>query len=114
MSDTPRTDANLTRGQHFNSQGKHTNYEHVEADFARTLERELAEAKTLLNIHQVADHQSGVALLAACADRDRWQKMAEELASHLVRTADCPEAHEALSRFAITKSCHIIKSAWVP
>lgn len=69
MSDTPRTDEQTEMRR---EAGTSLLVEMVPANFARQLERELAEAKTLA-------HHLGLALERRMIERDQWREVAHEL-----------------------------------
>jgi len=113
---TPRTDAaafprtaSIERGQDWNC---------VEANFARQLERELAEAKRQSDmlqkyLNEAATERdeikkrfeySSIECSFALNDRDRWRKMAEELAQQLQDIPKCDVASDASFAYHIPGS----------
>jgi len=81
---TPRTDA--LKNKLLQSESSISWLEAAQlAELALTLERELAEAKTTNVIASQTLDELQPVLNKLLADRDRWQKMAEELAISLSR-----------------------------
>jgi hypothetical protein len=84
-TDTPMTDDESIIQDHKTPMGKHYTYECVDADFARTLERENAKLKEEnANLHKLVGWSDGkVDVEELLKERDQWREVADSLCVRL-------------------------------
>ena len=110
MSDTPRTDA-VALHIHY------LDFEVVQADFARQLERELAEAKAELVRHQ--EFHGAICLPndvpesydSVRAERDALQRRVQELEANAHSPGPCPKCSGAMQMTPVCLQCGSIPIA---